>query len=68
MKLSACIREVEDKSDNRLYYLGPLVEMDDGRISMGNIIKRGKVNGFEGSYALAILGTIVLNVAHVLHA
>jgi len=42
--------------------------MDDGRISMGNIIKRGKVNGFEGSYALAILGTIVLNVAHVLHA
>ena len=35
---------------------------------MGKVIKKGKVNGFEASYALAMLGTIVLDVAHVLHA
>ena len=29
---------------------------------------KGEVNGFEASYALAMLGTIVLDVAHVLHA
>ena len=34
---------------------------------MGKVIKKGKVNGFEVSYALAMLGIIVLNVAHVVH-
>jgi len=29
---------------------------------MGKVIKKGKVNGFEVSYALATLGTVVLNV------
>jgi len=42
--------------------------MDDGGTVMGRVIKKGKVNGFEASYALAILGTIVLDVAHVFHA
>ena len=28
---------------------------------------KGKVNGFEASYALAMLGTIFVNVVHVLH-
>jgi len=35
---------------------------------MGKVIKKGKVNGFEASYALDMLGTIVLNAAHVLYA
>jgi len=42
--------------------------MDDGRKIMGKVIKKRNVNGFEVSYALAMLGTICLNVAHVLHA
>jgi len=41
--------------------------MDDGRTIMGMAIKIGKVNGFEVSYALDMLGTVVLNVAHVQH-
>jgi len=41
--------------------------MDDGRKLMGKVIKKGKVNGFEVSYALFMLEIIVLNVAHVLH-
>lgn len=41
--------------------------MDDGRTIMGKVIKKGKVNGFEASYALAMLGTFVLNVVHALH-
>jgi len=42
--------------------------MDDHKIVMGKVINKGKVNGFEASYALAMLGTIFLNVTHVLHA
>jgi len=30
-------------------------------------MKKGKVNGLEESYALAMLGTIVLNVVHGEH-
>ena len=41
--------------------------MDDRSIVMRKVTGKGKVNGFEASYALAILGTIVLNVAHLLH-
>jgi len=41
--------------------------MDVSSIVMRKITGKGKVNGFEALYALAILGTIVLNVAHVLH-
>jgi len=29
--------------------------------------QKGKVNGFDASYALSMLGTIVLNIAHVVH-
>lgn len=42
--------------------------MDSGGTVMGKVIKKGKVNGFEVSYALTILGVVVLNVAHVLHS
>ena len=42
--------------------------MDGSNIVMRKVARKGKVNGFEASYALAILGTIVLNVADVLHA
>ena len=42
--------------------------MDDGRITMGKVIKKGKVNGLEASYALDMLGIFFLVVAHVLHA
>jgi len=41
--------------------------MDGSSIIMRKITKKGKVNGLEASYALYMLGTIVLNVAHVLH-
>lgn len=40
--------------------------MDDGRIVIWKVIKKGKVNGFDVSDALAILGTVVLNVVHVM--
>lgn len=35
---------------------------------MGKVIKKGKVNGFKPSYALAMLGNVFLNVVHVLQA
>jgi len=38
--------------------------MDDGRIFMGKVTKKAKVNGIEASYALA---TLEANV-HFLHA
>jgi len=41
--------------------------MDGGSIVMGKVIGKGKVNGFEASYSLAMLGNIVLNVVDVLH-
>lgn len=41
--------------------------MDDGRTVMGKVIKKGKVNGFEASYALAMFGTVVLDITYVLH-
>ena len=41
--------------------------MDDDREFVVNVIKKRKVNGFEVSYALAMLGNVVLDVAHVLH-
>ena len=41
--------------------------MGGSGIVMRKVIGKGKVNGFEASYALAMLGTIVLNVAHILH-
>ena len=41
--------------------------MDNGNIVMRKVTRKGKVNGFEASYALAMLGAIVLIVAHLLH-
>ena len=38
--------------------------MDDDREIMRKVIKKGKVNGLEASYVLAILGAIVLDVVH----
>lgn len=34
---------------------------------MGKVINKGKVNGFEVSYASIMLGNIFLDVAHALH-
>jgi len=39
--------------------------MDDGRIIMRKVTRKGKVNGLEASYALAMFGTVVLNVVYV---
>jgi len=43
--------------------------MDDERTIMGKVTKESKVNGFEASYALAMLGTTMLGcctcVAHI---
>ena len=41
--------------------------MDGGRIVVRKLIKNGKVNGFEVSNSLAMLGTVVLDVVHVVH-
>ena len=41
--------------------------MDNGSTIMRKVIKKGKENGFEASYALDMLGTVVLNVVHALH-
>jgi len=41
--------------------------MDDGQTVMRKVIRKGKVNRFEMSDSLAMLGTIVLDVEHVLH-
>ena len=41
--------------------------MYSGRIVMRKVTRKGKVNGFEVSYALAMLGTVVLNVVHDMH-
>jgi len=41
--------------------------MDNGSTIISKVIKKGKVNGFEVSYALAMLGRIVLNVVHGAH-
>ena len=41
--------------------------MDGSSIVMSKVTGKGKANRFEVSYALAMLGTVVLNVAHVLH-
>jgi len=42
--------------------------MDDGSTIMRKVINKGEVNLFEASYALPMLGIVVLDVAHVLHA
>jgi len=42
--------------------------MDYCRTVLEKVIKKGKVNGIEVSYALAMMGTIVLDVVHVFHA
>ena len=34
---------------------------------MRKVVRKGKVNGFEASYAMATLRTVVLNVVHVMH-
>lgn len=41
--------------------------MDDETTVMGNVIKKGEVNGSKVSNALDMLGIVVLNVVHVLH-
>ena len=41
--------------------------MDNSSADTRNVTRKGKINGFGASYALAILGTIILNVAHVFH-
>jgi len=41
--------------------------MDDDRTVMRNVTRKGKVNGSEASGALAMLGTIVLNIMHDMH-
>jgi len=41
--------------------------MDGGMIVMGKITKKGKVNGLEVLDGLTKLGTMVLNVVHVVH-
>ena len=41
--------------------------MDSGSTIMRKVIRKGKVNGFEASDALAMLGIVVLNVLHVVH-
>ncbi len=41
--------------------------MDGGTTDMRKVIKKGKVNGSEVSYAWAKLGTMVLKVVHVVH-
>ena len=41
--------------------------MNGGRTIMRKVIRKGKINGFEVSYALAKLGTVVLNVVHVVY-
>ena len=42
--------------------------MDGESTDMTKVTRMGKVNGSEGSYALATLGTVVLDVAYLLHA
>ena len=39
--------------------------MENSNADKRNVTRKGKVNGFEASYALDILRTIVLNVARV---
>jgi len=41
--------------------------MDGGSIDVRRVTKKGKVNGSEVSYALAMLGMNVLNFVHVVH-
>lgn len=41
--------------------------MDGGSIVMRKVTGNDKVNGFEASYALAMLGNVVVNVTHVVH-
>ena len=41
--------------------------MDSGSTIMRKLIRKGKVNIFELSDSLAMLGTIVLNVVHDVH-
>ena len=41
--------------------------MESGSIVMIKITRKYKVNGFEVSEALAMLGIIVLNIVHVVH-
>jgi len=41
--------------------------MDSGSAEMRKVTTKCKVNGFEASYVLAMLGTIVLNISDVLH-
>ena len=41
--------------------------MDSSSADTRNVTRKGKVNGSKVSDALAMLGTIVLNVVHVLH-
>jgi len=46
-------------------WLGPLWQMDGGSTNMRKVTKEGKVNGSGLSYALAKVGTMILNVVHV---
>ena len=41
--------------------------MDGGSVVMRDVIRKGKVNGFEASDALAMSRTIILYVVHVMH-
>jgi len=41
--------------------------MDSGRTVMTKVTMKGKVSVFGASNALGMLGTIVLNVVHVVH-
>lgn len=41
--------------------------MDDDITVMRKVTRKGKVNGFEVSGALAMLGMISLNVVHAMH-
>ena len=41
--------------------------MDGGRTIIRKVTRKVKVNIFEESDALAMLGNIVLNVVHVVH-
>jgi len=41
--------------------------MDGGSTDMRTVTSKGKVNGSEVLDALAKLGTMILNVVHVMH-
>ena len=41
--------------------------MDDVRTIMRKVIRKGKINRFEESYAFAMLGILVVNVVNVVN-